>query len=370
MSDLQTKDRIKAALILLRSQHPFFGTLALYADIRIDTSLETAGTDGESLFVNPSFISGLDRPKLLGLLVHEILHMALLHNQRRGTRDPLLWNIAADIVVNGMITKLTNYTLPSGAVFCNALCHLSVEEVYEQLPARNDISFDQLTLIDLLPTTPASLLEKDHAKKWKIAISQARAISDKNGTSIGIDSLGGFREFDAAMTPSLSWQELLWSFLIATPCDFQGYDRRFIWKGLYLDAMEGESLKIAIAIDTSGSVSKDDLSLFIAEVTGILDTYPHISAELYYCDSELFGPYQIDSDHSLPQPQGGGGTSFQPFFTKIEKDPPELAVYFTDGFGHFPASPQDYETLWVITQAGIESDAIPFGTIARMNIHN
>jgi predicted metal-dependent peptidase len=354
--------------MLLRAQHPFFGTLALYANIRIDTSIKTAATDGESLFFNPDFISNLNRPELLGLIVHEVLHMALLHNQRRGTRDSLMWNIAADIVVNGMITKLTTYSLPDGAVQCLALSHLSAEEVYEQLPNYAEISVNQLTLIDLLPEVDR--LKRDHETNWKMVISQAKAISVQHGKGIGHVSLGLFREFDVLAAPPLSWQELLWSLLVATPCDFQGYDRRFIWNGLYLDAMAGESLRVAIAIDTSDSVSKGDLSLFVAEVKSILATYPHISAELYYCDTHLFGPYELDSFTTVPPPKGGGGTSFEPFFKRIADAPPDLAIYFTDGHALFPRLEPKHEILWVITQAGIESDAIPFGTIARMNIHN
>ena len=65
--------------------------------------------------------------------MHELLHAALQHGLRRREREPKLWNIAADIVVNGMVRKDTSYFLPEGGVEVPALAHLSVEEVYEQL---------------------------------------------------------------------------------------------------------------------------------------------------------------------------------------------------------------------------------------------
>ncbi|MFN9979518.1 MAG: DUF2201 family putative metallopeptidase, partial [bacterium] len=39
------------------------------------------------------------------MLVHELLHAALLHSSRNGGRDPELWNVAADIVINGIIDE-------------------------------------------------------------------------------------------------------------------------------------------------------------------------------------------------------------------------------------------------------------------------
>jgi len=367
MSDTKISSRIKAALILLRSQHPFFGTLALYCNVRVVSTIDSAATDGENLFLNPDFISKLNKNELLGVLVHEILHMALLHNQRRSTRDPILWNIAADIVVNGMILDLTNYKLPNGAIHCKNLSQLSVEEVYEKLPTRNEISTDDLKLVDLIPQSVPS--SKDLATYWKTAVSQAQSISIQNDIFTGQGSMDKFRDFDAMISPFLSWQELLWGFLIATPYDFHGFDRRFIFDGLYLDALEEEYLSVAIAIDTSGSISISELSLFIAEVKSIIGIYPHIKAELFYCDADIFGPYELNMLNTLPPPQGGGGTSFEPFFQEIKQQYIDLAIYFTDGYGSFPKCYPEHETLWVITSSGIENNKIPFGSIARMSIN-
>src|SRR5215472_9466882 len=127
--------QITATILQLRSRSPFFATLALFARTILTETVPTAATDGRDLFFNVAFWNKLTPPQRLGLLAHEVLHAALLHVRRRGPRDPLLWNIAADIVVNGIILSQLGFELPAGHVRVQKLEHLSVEEVYHLLQA-------------------------------------------------------------------------------------------------------------------------------------------------------------------------------------------------------------------------------------------
>lgn len=101
---------------------------------------------------------------------------------------------------------------------------------------------------------------------------------------------------------------------------------------------------------------------------GILNAYPHIECDLYYVDAEAYGPHELDIDSPIPTPQGGGGTSFVPFFGAIEKldKEPAMAVYLTDGYGDFPPSPPDMPVLWVVTPGGLGLDDFPFGETVRL----
>jgi DNA-binding MarR family transcriptional regulator len=91
---------------------------------RIARTVAAAIPPGSSLFMNIG--------TTVEAVAHELLHAALMHGLRRRERDPRLWNIAADIVVNGMVRKDTAYDLPKGGVENPKLAHLSVEEIYEQ----------------------------------------------------------------------------------------------------------------------------------------------------------------------------------------------------------------------------------------------
>ena len=60
--------------------------------------------------------------------------MALLHVTRRQNRDPHIWNIAADIVVNDLIERNTSFKLlPQGAIIDTRFQDKSVEYIYEAL---------------------------------------------------------------------------------------------------------------------------------------------------------------------------------------------------------------------------------------------
>src|SRR5919199_4299996 len=107
---------ISASLLRLRMKSPFFATLALFTRVQATQTLPTAGTDGQDIFINEEFVRSLSSPEVDGLLLHEVLHAALLHVVRRGQRESMLWNIAADIVVNGMIFQQKGFELPNGGI--------------------------------------------------------------------------------------------------------------------------------------------------------------------------------------------------------------------------------------------------------------
>lgn len=87
-------------------------------------------------------------------------------------------------------------------------------------------------------------------------------------------------------------------------------ERRFIHQGLYLDHLEGESVEVFCCIDTSGSVGEEELSLFVAELRGILSAYPMLRCYLWYADASCYGPYELISDSELPTPEGGAAQTF------------------------------------------------------------
>lgn len=371
MSASDSPRRLGGALLRIRGAHPFFGTLALFAEFVLDPVpewVETAATDGKTIWINPAFLGSLSGTALEGLLVHELLHAALRHPARAGSRDAVLWNIAADVVVNGMIREDGHFDLPVGAVEIPDLAHLSAEEVYEQLCAgRRPIP--ALALFDVRAREGSFPVTKEIDRHWKNVLHQASAVAQRTGRGFGSVALGMHREMAYAQSPPLDWRELLWQFVVVTPADFSGFDRRHLWRGLYLDDVVGETVKLSIAIDTSGSVSSADLGMFFAGIEGILAAYPHIRGELYFADTELYGPYPFAADAPLPRARGGGGTSFIPFFERVgqqETEAPDLCIYLTDGYGEFPSTPPHIPVLWVVAPGGEETGEFPFGEVARI----
>jgi predicted metal-dependent peptidase len=376
--DPDTAQLVSACLSRLCTRNPFFGTLALFARVQASESLATAATDGRDVFINPAFFGKLSTPEQDGVLLHEVLHAALMHVSRRGGRDPQIWNIAADIVVNGMI-RSSGQTLPAGHIRDPRLETLSTEEVYEHLlkqarkPSLAAPDLLERAPVDSAPASADGLTAQERQRAletyWRNAAQQAREA--EGSVMQGTAPAALQRELQSLNATQLDWRSYLWRYLTPTPTDFSSFDRRFVGQGMYLDTLAGESVRVFVAVDTSGSVNSAQLRSFLSEVQGILQAYPHLRCDLYYADADVHGPYALTPNARLPTPVGGGGTDFRPFFERIaaNSDPwtPGLSVYLTDGYGRFPADPPQIPVLWVVTPGGLEVSKFPFGEVVQLS---
>ena len=372
---------ISATRIRLRKTSPFFAALSLYAEIDFNQDVPLARTNGKKIIFNPNTYFKLPPKERDGVYLHELLHMALLHTFRRGIRDPKIFNIAADIVVNGMIENEGKVKIPSFGIRDKKLEHLSVEEVYEiLLKNKNNYKeeFDDLIYEDKdkdefegNPNKPNGLdinSEKEIRNFWKQAINDSRLIAKSAGQNKFPDSFE--RNFAEITEPEIDWKIKLWNYLVKTPSDFGDFDRRFIYSGLYLENLEGESVDVFCCIDTSGSILDSEINKFMGEVKGILNSYPNINFKLWYADHNCYGPYKIESFNNIPRPQGGGGTDFEPFFDILKNNEKKyrqgVSIYLTDGYGYFPEKEPEIPILWVIVPGGAENSYFPYGEIIRL----
>lgn len=358
MDDTALQKRLSGSLLRLREREPFFGALALFATPLLTETCATAATDGKRIFWNRAFLAGLSSDEVDAVMLHEVLHAALLHVPRRGVREPLRWNIAADIVVNGMVAAV-HLKLPKGAVRASEWEKLAVEEVYELLGKASVRWCLEEAWHDLLGEGGDAL-----GAHWRAA----QALMQAQGR--GSLPAGWERELSLLEAAPLDWRSYLWRHLVRTPTDFMGIDRRLVSRGLYLETLEGESVRVAVCVDTSGSIGTTELAQFLGEVQGILRSYPHLSCDLYFADAGLYGPYALQADSAaFPAPKGGGGTDFRPFFAALaaaEREPDTVCVYLTDGHGTFPDEPPTCAVLWVVTAGGLAATDFPFGEVARL----
>lgn len=68
-------------------------------------NIPTAATDGKRYYWNPKFVLKHSRKGLRIICGHEAWHAIFMHPQRRGSRNPKLWNIAVDYIVNGTVME-------------------------------------------------------------------------------------------------------------------------------------------------------------------------------------------------------------------------------------------------------------------------
>lgn len=118
-----------------------------------------------------------------------------------------------------------------------------------------------------------------------------------------------------------------------------------------MPALVGPRPEVAIGIDTSGSMGKDELTRAVSEAQGVLKA---LGAPVTFlaCDSWSTEPKQVKTARELAAlMRGGGGTDFRPVFAAVEKlrPVPHVFIFITDGQGPAPEiAPKGFETIWVL----------------------
>lgn len=99
--------RMTQSRLRLLVKYPFYGMLLTHVKLSLDEDCETAYTDGERIAFSPKFLDDLRDSEVDFVMMHEVLHMVLMHCYRQKP-DHELFNIACDIVVNSNILKSEN----------------------------------------------------------------------------------------------------------------------------------------------------------------------------------------------------------------------------------------------------------------------
>lgn len=128
-------EKMQIARAKLLSRHPFFARLAYKLDLVEDRTQATAATDGVRHFFNPDYVWGKSIPYLIMLWAHEVVHAALHHHLRRGSRDFSMWNEACDYVDNAILRE-SGFEIPDDWLYSQSFEGMPAEEVYEILKNR------------------------------------------------------------------------------------------------------------------------------------------------------------------------------------------------------------------------------------------
>jgi predicted metal-dependent peptidase len=199
-------------------------------------------------------------------------------------------------------------------------------------------------------------------EKWRQAFMEALMGAKMRG-----DIPAGFkRDFDALSGNKMPWRNILYQFIVQKPADYNipPYNKKTIPYDIITPVLQMPSLEdIIIAIDTSGSITEQDLTDFMSEVNAILTSYPNSRGILATCDAAVheFQEFEGPIDVRKIELHGGGGTDFRPLFARIEKEGivPKVMVFFTDGDATYPSVPPNYPVLFVIKNSNKKE--APFG---------
>ncbi len=402
-------DELSRCIIQMLFKEPFFNHLLSGIVRTITEKIPTMAVgflgNQVQLLVNERFFIKELRSKTnrVAVVKHEALHLLFKHVFRMDLEkyDRSLFNIAADLVVNQFIGS---WDLPDNAVTLDKFPDLSlepdqtVEWYYDRLhKLRKDCQKNKSRKSSTPAPRSAKALSEilgkpthsDHST-WGIPknveeqvkmraaetelerlIIQARdrTPNKDRGTIPGVinDLIDAMIE---RRKPQVDWRRALRIFTSSSRRTYIFSTVHRISKryGTRPGIKVKRYQKLAVAIDTSGSVSDSDLSLFFAEIDGIYRQGAEV--RVIECDAEIQRTY--DYKGHLPTNVGGrGGTVFDPVFAFLRSNRLihyDGCIYLTDGCADEPVIPPPCPLLWVITADGSIGGHLLYGRRVQLPI--
>ena len=379
MSNQIVQDKLARASKTLILEEPFYGLFLIGLNKVFRKDLPTAGVSpkgiGIQLAINAEFFMNLSDKHQIGLLKHELLHVSFGHMVMKDRFENFkLFNIAADIEINQYINQ--EY-LPEGGLTLETFADLKLPtkagtKVYYDLleeacedgncEALNkvlsqmdgDSPYDHKTWKEFedLSEADKKLVKKQIEHQLKQTAEQTEK---RRGTIPGelaeiIDRLINIEP------PSFDWKGYLKRFIGNSSISYtkklrRKYNKRYA-------ANPGIKIKfknhILVGVDTSGSVSNDELKEFMNELVHMHKTGHKITVA--QCDTQINSIEDFNPKKDW-EVKGRGGTEFQPVIDHYNEVGKYTAlIYLTDG-ECYPPEDCPKNALWVhSTQCQINED--------------
>lgn len=355
----------KAKIALMgKPDSAFFTHLAFSLIHEFSDKVSTAATNGRKVMYNPEFFMSLSHDERIFLIMHESMHCAYLHMERKGDRDHRKFNMAADHVINLQLID-RGFKMPQGGLADPQYKDLSTEEVYNLLPTSPADQplpgfGEDLQAPDDPSAAASEALANDIQDILVRAAIQSKMANDKPGTIPGEVQIF----LDRLLNPKLPWNRILQKYLQSfakNDYSFKKPNRRF-FPQFHMPRLFGENLiNIAVAVDTSGSVSDHEFNRFVTETHSILRMMKPEKITVIQFDTEIKSVNEVRNVQELMHINftGRGGTLINPVLEWANKNKPQLLLVFSDGYFRFYELETKVNTLWLIHDN--EKFEAPFG---------
>ena len=362
--------RISKTLIF---SEPFYGIFLIGLQKEFTKDCDTAGVGkhgiGMRLVINPDFFAELSELHQQGLLKHELLHIAFGHLILADKYpDKKLFNIAADIEINQYIDS---NMLPAGGLTLNMFKELrlpkkagtseyykllqqtmdkngnsscdALQDILDQMDGNSQYCHKHWEEVTELPEAAKKLVQKQYEHQMK---QTAEEIQKKHGTLPG-ELAEIIEKLFKVEPPKFNWKQYLKRFInnaskIYTKKLRRKYNKRYAGNpGLKIKHKN----HVLVGVDTSGSVSSEELVEFMNELCHMHKTGNQITVAQF--DTEITSIEEFNPKKNW-EIKGRGGTCFQPV-TDHYNDPKNKYSAFiclTDGEAPDPDNcPKN--ALWV-----------------------
>jgi predicted metal-dependent peptidase len=390
----EVHERIITARVGLLLRHPFFGNMATRLKIvPADEWLMTAAVDGRNLYYNTQFFNAMDNKEIEFVLAHEIYHMVYDHLGRRQDRNPMLYNIAADYIVNNELVDGRIGTKPK-IVDCYQdfkyrgwMSEEVYDDLYDQAKKNGEEYLQQLgemldEHLDLEGDGEEEGEGKGRPKYSKEEIDQIKdeikeaMINSAQTAGAGNVPAGVERLIKELTEPKMNWRELLRQQIqstIKSDYTFMRPNRKGWHTGAVLPGMNFEdTIDICITLDMSGSIGNDQAKDFLGEIKGIMDEYKDYNIKLWCFDTAVYNEQDFSSDTGEDlldyEIYGGGGTDFMVNWQYMKDNDiqPKKFIMFTDGYAWDSWGDPDWcDTVFIIHSNHNKELQAPFGVTAH-----
>lgn len=340
-------DKTKGRLFFMKGAG-LLGSLLCNHKFIWDNSCDTAWCNGETIAFNPDFyLHKLNQDTRVTVLAHELWHTGYDHMHRRGNKDPKLWNIAADFVINNDLDK-AGYSF-AGLTPC--LDHqydgMTTEQVYAllerdpwRIPVGSQLSDD--------------VVEDDKVSKEAIIKKQVKAVqASKMSKEAGV--IPGEMEsiIDEFLNPILPWEVLLERFFTDLSNDDYSWRRPSKrYEDEYLPSLMGENglEHLIYYLDVSGSISDEEIKRFNSEVKSIHENLQPKKLTLVQFDTKIQQEITFEQDDAFEKITvvGRGDTDLEPVRQHIKKHMPTAAVVFSDLYCYPMYDNPGVPIIWIV----------------------
>jgi predicted metal-dependent peptidase len=392
MDKAQSLSKISKELML---KEPYYGFFLIMLNKVWRKDLPTAGVSKHNinyqLAINEEFWTGLSDDHKMGLLKHELLHIAFGHLVSFGSfSNKKLANIAMDMEINQYIEASW---LPEGGINIDDYTDIQLDRkagcryYYDQLlrlqdeKDKNGTSGDQE--MDKLLDNIANGDVPDHStwEEFEDMSEAEKKLIDKQVQKILQDAKEQTIKKRGNVPGEIEGLIVL-DEVVKAKFDWKGYLRRFTGTSTKIFTKkirrkenhryeDNPGLKIKmrqhmlLAIDTSGSVSNEELSEFMNEIHHIHKAGVDIT--IVQCDTSIrsIEPYKGKNDLKV---HGRGGTEFDPVLDYYNANIGKYTslVYFTDGECYTSVKPKN-RVLWVLSERSYMNEDLP-GQVIKLKL--
>ena len=406
MSYLSDEERLKKNHIIMM-RHPetaLYGSVMLMGNSEVAEGIPTAYTDGENKRYGKEFMATLSDAEARAVVLHENLHVALLHIHRHKDlmkEDHVLANVSMDIVVNNIIDSIKGQhqsqplcKLPESAIIDHKFDGWAVREIYNELQKQNpqrkqkgsgggggscesddgdetngsgqgeviNINGRQVTVQDSDEHDMTGAEGKDVKELKEFEEKEGRAL--REGSMLA-GRLGANipREISQSLEIPINWKDEFRDFVTNNvrgkdELTWRRFNRNLLANDILAPSEDTETLtEVCVGIDTSGSIGTEELGAFSYQLQMICDVCKPDTVRILWWDTEVHGEQVFAGDSpnikDILKPMGGGGTmvSCVSDYLKDKKYTPDCLVVFTDGYVEDkPRWETGIDTLWLVTQ--------------------